>query len=72
MIMVQLVMAMAVHRPSKVFFQTVAVTVVFDHLCVFDQHVEDGRHMGRGRLDRPDKQRNAQDQRKRLRYFRLG
>ena len=63
MIVIGSVVAVAMHRPGEIFFQTMAVAMLFDHSGVFGQDIEDGRCVRRGGLDRPDDQRQAQQSR---------
>ena len=63
MVVIGAVMAVAMHRPRKIFLEPVGMTVLDDHLHVLLKRLEDRRGMGRCRHDGPYHHRKAEKRR---------
>ena len=58
-VVVRHVVGVAVHRPVKIFFETMGMAVIGDHLQMVLYRLEDGRRVGHGGHDGPYDQRQA-------------
>jgi len=66
MIVVGCLVAVPVHGPVEIFLEPMRMAVIGDHLHMILNRLEDCRRMGRGWHDGPDRQRQAEQRRKRM------